>query len=341
MAASKPPRKSDDVPHADLLDEDDLDANLLDEEEPDTVVVHTTYDYTFAQTPKSTGKNLKINSPHPVDMPKTPPATPPRPGASAESGTSKDTTGKVNVPSGRHYTKLGIYLHTDRRPTLTRILTTHFPCNPRFFTKTRDLDSIVEKAKFLLMNQEPYHTLLQEGCSVTFIKPQLSYKVVAIEENDLIDFVTDLKNCPSHEHNPVPFYEFSDDSNFTQTDVSFLFRVQPKPHSRKPEMKEQTCETSDIATLTPLIDAIRNAAPALQAATRHTTPTPTTTPRPALSLANTAPPRHNITPAPTSPERVARPRPHDRLGPPVPHVFRDRSRSHDRNRRSREFRRRK
>jgi hypothetical protein len=190
MAASKPPRKSDDVPHADLLDDDDPDAHLLDEEEPDTVVVHTTYDYTFAPTPKSTGKNLKINSPHPVDMPKTPPATPPRPGTSAEAGTSKDATGKVNVPSGRHYTKLGIYLHTDRRPSLTRILTTHFACNPRFFTNTKDLDSIVEKAKFLLMNQEPYHTLLHEGCSITFVKPQLSYKVVAIEENDLIDFVT-------------------------------------------------------------------------------------------------------------------------------------------------------
>jgi hypothetical protein len=354
MAASKPTQKDDEVP----------DANLLDEEDLDEVVVQTTYDYTFEMTPRSTGKDLRINSPHPVDMPKTPPATPPRQRSSAETSSPRASSSRINIPSGRHSTKLGIYLHTDRRPSLTKMITTHYACNPKFFTKTSDLERIVDRARFLLMNQEPYHTLLQEGCNINFVKPQISYKVATLEGNDLIDFVASLTTSDSAAKNvnPIPFYEFCDGSNFTQTDVSFLFKVEPNTIKIRPSMHNQSTATYDITTLSPLIDSIRNAAPTLQAAQRSNQPTIIdTSARPTLSLANTAPPRHIIMPAATnqehiskpqtrepsttSPERVSRTRPHDRLGPPVPHVFRDRSRSHeDRSRRhrdSREIRRRK
>ena len=344
MAKPNPARVIEQVPDASLLDEDD--------DNPETLDLHIPFDHTFEGTPRSGGKDIRINSPHPAAIPKTPPSTPPRQGASANTPPAHSASGKVHITSGRHYTKLGIYLHTDRRPTLTKMIFTQHICNPKFYTNINDLDKIVEKAKFLLMNHEPYHTLLQEGCSFDFIKPQLSYKVVALEENDLIDFVADLNRngLPADQVNPIPFYEFTDGNHYTQTDVSFLFRVHKEKPARKPKMTDQSTATFDISVMTPIIDSVRNAASTIQAAqqTNSSQPPPSTS-RPALSLANTAPPRHIIEPSAASPDRATRPRTQDRLGPPVLHDFRDRSRSHedryrpydDRHRRGRDFRNRR
>ena len=337
MAKPNPIRVVEQVPDANLLDDDD--------DEP-TLDLHVAYDHTFDTntTPRSSGKDIRIDSPHPADMPKTPPATPPRQGTSSHTPPANPESSKIHITTGKHYTKLGIYLHTERRPSLTKMIITQHPCSPKFYTNANDLNRIIEKAKFLLMNHEPYFTLLQEGYNFNLVKPQLSYKVMTLDEKELIDFVANLNHgAPSStDSNPIPFYEYSEGSNYTQTDVSFLFKIQPKPEPKRPKMVDQSNATCGINTLSPIIDSIFNAAPLLQAAqqaniSQETPPAA----RPALSLANTAPPRHIIEPSPPSSQRIPRPRTHDRLGPPVSHDFRDRSRSHDdRHRRGREYRRR-
>ena len=333
---------TDEVEDSDLLYDND-----------DTLVIHTIYDHNFESTPTSSGKNLRISSPHPSTIPKTPPQTPPRPMTSTQPSTASQV--KINIPTGPHQTRLGIYLHTDRRPSLTKIITTQHACNPQFYSKPDDLRQIITRARHILMNQEPYFTMMNEGHSFDFIRPQLSYKVYAIDENELIDFVADLDlKCSSNSQNPVPFYEFADGRNYTQTDVSFLFRMPPIKDDLKPETCEKGTATYDAISLTPIIDIIRQAAPALQATFQQNfTSTAAPPSKPTLSLTSSAPPRHITTTTPAPPGTASRSRPHDRLGPPVAHEFRarsrsheryrshDRSRSNDRNRRPREFKRRK
>ena len=330
------------------------DTNLLYDND-DTLVINTIYDHNLESTPRSSGKNLRINSPHPSNIPRTPPQTPPRPITSTQSTTTASQI-KINIPAGPHQTRLGIYLHTDRRPSLTKIITTQHACNPQFYSKPEDLRHIITRARHILMNQEPYFTMMNEGHSFNFIRPQLSYKkVYAIDENELIDFVTDLdlKGNTTSE-NPVPFYEFADGRNYTQTDVSFLFRMPPTKADKKPETCDKGTATYDAISLTPIIDIIRQAAPALQATFHKNFTTTAAQPsKPTLSLTSSAPPRHLTSTTPTPPGTASRSRPHDRLRPPVAHDFRtrsrsheryrsrERSRSHERNRRPKEFKRRK
>ena len=169
MAKPNPNRVVEQVPDASLLDDDD--------DEP-TLDIHIPFDHTFDTTPRSGGKDIRINSPHPTEIPRTPPATPPRQGTSTSSPPTNQESSKIHIQSGRHYTKLGIYLHTERGPSLTKMIISQHACSPKVYTSTNDLNRIVEKAKFLLMNHEPYHTLLQEGYNFDLIKPQLSYIVV-------------------------------------------------------------------------------------------------------------------------------------------------------------------
>ena len=169
MAKPNPNRVVEQVPDASLLDDDD--------DEP-TLDIHIPFDHTFDTTPRSGGKDIRINSPHPTEIPRTPPATPPRQGTSTSSPPTNQESSKIHIQSGRHYTKLGIYLHTERGPSLTKMIISQHACSPKFYTSTNDLNRIVEKAKFLLMNHEPYHTLLQEGYNFDLIKPQLSYIVM-------------------------------------------------------------------------------------------------------------------------------------------------------------------
>ena len=333
--------KTDEVEDSELLYEND-----------DTLVIHPIYDPNLESTPRSSGKNLRITSPHPTEIPRTPPQTPPRPITTATTTTPQI---KINIPTGPHQTRLSVYLHTDRRPSLTRIITTQHACNPHFYSKPYDLRRIMNAARHILLNQEPYFTMMNEGHSFDLIRPQLSYKVYAIDEHELIDFVTDLdlKSTTTCE-NPVPFYEFADGNNFTQTDVSFLFRMPPKKPNENPKMCDKGTNTYDAISLTPIIDIIRQAAPALQATYLYNfKPTNPTPPRPTLSLTSSAPPRHLTSTSSTPADTASRSRPHDRLGPPVVHDFRtrsrsheryrshERSRSHERNRRAKEYKTRK
>ena len=341
MATPRSANKSDEVEDSELLYEND-----------DTLVINTVYDHNLESTPRSSGKNLRITSPHPSEIPRTPPQTPPRPITTATTTTSQI---KINIPTGPHLTRLGIYLHTDRRPSLIKIITTQQACNPHFYSKPDDLRRLMNAARHVLMNQEPYFTMMNEGHSFDLIRPQLSYKVYAIDEHELIDFVTDLdlKSTTTCD-NPVPFYEFADGKNYTQTDVSFLFRMPPTKPEMKPTLCDKSTATYDAISLTPIIDIIRQAAPALQATYHNNfkpaTPMPS---KPTLSLTDSAPPRHPTSTTPTQTDTAPRSRPHDRLGPPVAHDFRtrsrsreryrshERSRSHERNKRQKEFKRRK
>jgi hypothetical protein len=157
----------------------------------------------------------------------------------------------------------------------------------------------------------------------------LSYKVLAVEENFLIDFMVDINEMSyngAHQPFPEPFLETTDNTLYSQTDISFRFKV----HALEAPVRLKTTETGtmtfDSVLVNPVIDQIRDGAKLWgRLMTQLDIPTPAAPiaakaqNRPLISLStnNDAPPRHHLQ---HDSGRIAQ-----RLGPPVTHEFGARS----------------
>jgi hypothetical protein len=185
----------------------------------------------------------------------------------------------------------------------------------------------------LLLNAEPYQTLMTQGYDFQLIKSQLSYKVLPLEQDELIDFMQDQETMhfshPAHEH-PILFYEKHGKQHVSQMDISFEFHINQRVkhvHPRKVDMATMTASGDtfnnvfDVIALNPIIWPTLQERPTPQASEIRTPP-------PRLSLADCAPQRHPLDQQQQDRDRRNRPRPHQRLGPPMARQF-GRSRSNE------------
>ena len=303
------------------------DANLL-EDDTDTLILY--FDDDDTDTPPPTGgKNLQL-----LENPSEGKPTYTSPPRALSPSKAKIPPTPQNTGTLKHITKLDVYIHTAANKTLQKIISTQFGCHKMFYTQPHLINSIIQRAEHLIMRQEPFNTLLNQGYNFTLSQPQMSYRVLTLEENTLIDFVVDLAD-EQQRHNPVPFYESNEEHEYTRTDVSYLFNINPMPEPEsKPSMVDQSTITFDHDTISPFIDQFRSSASKWNTKRRQPSPSRLQTP-PATSTKSEEDQKHN---AGRQRDREHRPQqqrvhPQARLGPPVAHDFRDRSRStsHERN----------
>ena len=141
MSLSKPIQGSHRVTNEELLDFDGND-----------VIVNDNYDAMVEPPEHVGGKNIRLDSPHPKELPKNP-ATPP----------------DMITPESHllhRQTRLEVYIQKYRNSALNKALSTQYSCGP-----FGDLSKLVARAKLLLMQQKPYHSLLQEVVISTSSNP--------------------------------------------------------------------------------------------------------------------------------------------------------------------------
>ena len=250
-----------------------------------------------------------------------------------------------------HISKINVYIHTTHNPALSKVASLEHACAQTFFNHRQRLEDIIEKARLCILQQEPYFTLINAGYNLYLRDPQVSYKVLAIDDNFLIDFVVDVKAMTYNKAQlplPEPFYETKGDTLWSQTDVSFKFKVHNLEIPTRPQTRTTATMTYDAAFLSPLIDNMRTSAEAWTASinqsglpistTSNDKPIKKMTQLPKLD--DDVPPRHHLasTSSGSSDGHLLR----ERLGPPVGRSFatrlpvhesspaRKRSRSNDR-----------
>jgi hypothetical protein len=309
--------------------EEVLDSDLLDNDDEGVNVLATDDDYRLLESGDyQDPRNESIQ---------TPPGTPPRTITSPTSIVKERTP---PISNKQHKTKINVYIHSRSRVNLLKAATMSYICNPDFYHRRRILEQIVRRAELVLLQQEPYHTLINTGHNISFKDPQLSYKVLAIDENFLIDFVADIPSMSyvqTEPQPPQPFFEQSPDCQYSQTDVSFLFEADIIKTPVKPKTRDASTVTFDAALVNPILDQIRNCVTpwhtALSQMEPPATSTSTATSRraaPSLSDMADTPPRHHTQRERDAPVRA-------RLGPPIERSFnrpqgRPRDRSRDRSR---------
>jgi len=319
MASSKPKLLiSDDGLLQDSNDDEIIEGDLNDD------------DYRMLHTPDSQrrGKSIRIGDNNSPNRGSTPPTTPPRP-----DRTSTPKPRGPEVPEGHHSTKLEIHIMTERNPLPHKVLSVLHKCTTRFYQHRPIIHKLINRAKMLLLNAEPYQTLMTQGYDFQLIKSQLSYKVLPLDQDELIDFLLDPETMhfshPAHEH-PIPFYERHGKQHVSQTDISFEFHINQRVKHVQPRKMDMATMTASADKISNIFDVItRN--PIIWP-TLHDNSTPQAsgvrTPPPRLSLADCAPPRHHLDQQQLDRDRRNRPRPHQRLGPPVARQFK-RSRSNE------------
>jgi len=308
-----------------LINADDL-LNESEEEVIETDINED--DYLMLHTPDShrRGKSIRIGGNESPRVEVTPPSTPTPP-----ERTSTPIPKPHLFPEGPHSTKLEIHIMTEQNPLPHKVMSVLHKCTTKFFQHRHLIHRLVNRAKMLLLNAEPYHTLLQQGYDFQLKKSQLSYKVLPTECETLVDFLLDPENMHFNQpavENPIPFYEKHTDQYLSQTDISFEFRITPYTKPARVRKFEQGTMTHDAETLGPLIDHLRNSPltwPTLPDSTQRDQ-TPLHTPPSRVSLSTCAPPKHHLDTQQQERDRRNRPRPHQRLGPPVTKQF-GRSRS--------------
>jgi len=314
------------------------DAHLLDDDNSgDEVIIPEDYDNMFDNNEQPGGKNIRITQTGQAHGKGTPPTTPPRSSHNdnpATTNTIMIPTG--TIPAGHHSIKLEIYIHTTNTPALHKVTSTLYSCTPYYFRQPAQLQKVIDRAHQLTLMNEPYNTMLRNGYDITLGKPQISYKVIALDENRFVDFVPDMASLTNAEFkdNPIPHYEYSEGRNVSRTDVSFQFKIPTKEKQIRPTMKNQGNITYDSHILSPIIDQFRAQASIWTRtqqvhltgghSIQHT--------HPMLTLADAQPPQHNTRPESPPPDRSTRPRTQERLGPPIERRFRTRSRSNERRR---------
>lgn len=297
------------------------DANLL-EEDADTLILY--FDDEDAGSPPHTGgKNLQL-----LENPSTSKPTYKTPPRALSPSKTKIPPTHQNTGTLKHITKLDVYIHTAANKTLQKIISTQFGCHKMFYAQPHLINSIIQRAEHLIMRQEPFNTLLNQGYNFTLSQPQMSYRVLTLEENTLIDFVVDLADGQQRQ-NPIPYYESNDEHEYTRTDVSYLFSIDPMPEPEsKPSTVDQSTITFDHETISPFIDQFRSSASKWNTKRRQPSPSRQHTP-PTASAQTEDTQKHD---ASRQRDREHRPQqqrvhPQARLGPPVTHNFNDRSRS--------------
>ena len=309
------------VPDSELLDEDD-DFNLAATEE----------DYRILKETPRSGKRIRMNSPpprSPASSSDSPPETPPRRISSPERIQALASS----TPTLKHVCRTNIYIYTDERSQLQKITDAEFTTHPDFYKRKSSLENLVTRARMIIMQQEPFHTLLQLGYDFNLTDDQLSYKVFASDDNEIIDFVLDQKvfNYAGALRIPRPYYEETESRRASQVDIAFRFTMETQQLPKKPTMVSTGTTTFDAEVITPIIDQIRFTAVKLSGILNR--------PENSGQLA-----ANNSRPIiPIMPDEVAQPpirhrqdrstsssrhRAQDRLGPPIPRQFAPRQRGH-------------
>jgi hypothetical protein len=309
MASSSTHKKSEHVPDSELLDYDDVDFQINPAE----------IDNLGAQTPR-TGKKIRMNSP--------PPRSP-----SSSSNLSSRTTSPHRTPprhlpnpesSSRISCQTNILIHTNEKCSLQLITTASYKTDLYFHTLKSAMDNLITRAEMTLMQQEPFHTLLSQGYTFNISQPQLSYKTKDLAADEIMDYIVDMSKLTSgRNRTAIPHLTTtSGNTQIANVDISFKFHVQPFTGVRKSRLADQATNTYDAASINPIIDLIRDKASSLTSLQRseHSLGTKIS---PRLPQPKTQP---TASKRPRSPSAV---RPHDRLGPPVPHAFNRRQRSRD------------
>ena len=307
-----------------------VDAHLLDNDDDLSIFGGDDDEFDVPSTPHR-GKPIHMDKPSPKDMPKTPPTTPP-PSSSPTMTPAQSGLNRFGLPIGPHSTKLEIYIRTTRSLQLMLLKSVTHNCSAGFFNQRQALHKILNRARTLVMQQEPYHTLMEEGYDFQLKKPQLSYKVLAEQEQKLYDVIIDPETMPFNSaacDNPLPFFEQHGKRYVSQTDVSFEFNIETRHTPVRTQTTNQGTSTYDETLLSPIIDSIRIAAPHWPKVQSTSALIAATLSGPSrITLASAGPPRHPPSTSQQARDRHQRPRPHQRLGPPVPRSF-DRSRSRE------------
>ena len=314
------------------------DSHLLDDDDDNVTFKASDDDYRILnETPRS-GKRIRMNSPPPrspaseMDSPST---TPPR----RITSPNRIQALAQATPDIKHVCLTNVYIHTDQRCQLQKITDAEFTTHPEYFKRKGSLENLVTRARMIIMQQEPFHTMLNQGYDFDLDEHQLSYKVYASEDNELVDYVVDLRmfNKPSGPAQmPKPFYSERDKCRTSQVDVSFRFHMeqgqqqQQQPLQKKPLMVSASTSTFDSELITPIIDHIRFTAVKLSGiiGRKDTFGSPLIRKGP-----STPPPAANDVPL-DSHQRdrsnsTSRSRTRDRLGPPIQREFAPRNRGHN------------
>ena len=311
------------------------DAHLLDANDDEFTLDTTEDDYRILKETPRSGKRIRMNSPpprSPASETESPSSTPPRriPSPSRIQALAMD---KSDL---KHICVTNVYIHTDERCQLQKVTDAEFSTHPEFYKRKASLDNLVTRARMIIMQQEPYHTLLTQGYDFELSQPQLSYKVYASEDDELVDFIVDLKTFhkASGPHQmPKPHYTGDDKRQNSHIDVSFKFGMEQGQHLQrlpnKPVMKSASTSTFDSELITPIIDHIRFTAVKLSGIIGHKD---TFGPNLIRKGPTTPPPPDHEAPEDRQRDRsssASRSRTRDRLGPPIQREFTPRGRGHN------------
>ena len=309
-----------------------LDSHLLDANDDDFTLTVNEDDYRILKETPRSGKRIRMNSPPPrspasdVDSPST---TPPRRVTSPERIQALPND-KLEL---KHVCTTNVYIHTDERCQLQKITDAEFTTHPEFYKRKGSLENLVTRARMIIMQQEPFHTMLNQGYDFDLNESQLSYKVYASEDEELVDYIVDLRmfNKPTGPAQmPKPFYTEKSKCRSSQVDVSFRFHMeQGQQLPKKPLMTSIGTSTFDSELITPIIDHIRFTAVKLSGIIGHKD---TFGPQYVRKGPTTPPPADEEPLNPPQRERStssSRSRAQDRLGPPIPRQFNPRNRGHN------------
>ena len=229
-----------------------------------------------------------------------------------------------------------VYIHTDEPCQLQKVTDAEFSTHPDFYKRKASLDNLVTRARMIIMQQEPYHTLLTQGYDFELSQPQLSYKVYASEDDELVDFIVDLKTFHKASgplQMPKPHYTGDNKRQNSHIDVSFKFGLEQSQHLQrpinKPVTKSASTSTFDSELITPIIDHIRFTAVKLSGIIGHKD---TFGPPLVRKGPTTPPPLANDEPEDRQRDRspsASRSRTRDSIGPPIQREFAPRNRGHN------------
>ncbi len=51
---------------------------------------------------------------------------------------------------------------------------------------------MLNRARTLILNNEPFHTMINEGYNLELTRPQLSYKILSADGQELLDFEVNI-----------------------------------------------------------------------------------------------------------------------------------------------------
>jgi hypothetical protein len=171
-----------------ILDNDNYDNPALNK-----VVIDGSYNDMFETHKHVGGKNIRMTDPCPESPSETPPQSPSDSGLTTDPPQENQQIVDISQIQS-HITKVRAYIYTTKHPKLHLVLSTDCTIIPDFYTHRQQMQKLITKTRLMLLQQEPFSTMMDKGYSIYLSKPQLSYKVLAVEDNILVDYVVELSH---------------------------------------------------------------------------------------------------------------------------------------------------